>query len=538
MELEKTMKVAILCGIGVVGVGAAVFLRTGAPPEVTIAMSAHGLESLKAGKVEFLQSGDFRVEEVLLKNAQGATHPGSSSGTAVSDPEHRELTITYPWGTVKTAYAAEENRLTLAITASNTMSTETIQGIRLTPMVLKFPEKVREYDGSIPLLAHNLGQLATVKVSYGSGTLAVVSEDLAKPLMIGFPWALDKPANTDFPLSVHTNRVSSYPDSYPTIVRPIPPGGSDRYVVSLRFGRGGATEASLAGDVNHKFAATFPQRLRWRDRRPIGAIFLATTPQQWTTNPRGWFGDPRLDVTTPAGRAEFKQRLLRLADGAIAIMRDMNAQGAITWDIEGQEYHEGTTYIGDPRLVDSMAPEMAEAADEYFGHFRAAGFRVGVCVRPQQLSRNADKKTASQMPVEDPAGLLIEKIAYAKKRWGASLVYIDSNVNGTDPNPLDASIIQRVAASFPGCLLIPEHSNLRYYAYSAPFAELRHGVVTTPDPARDVYPNAFSAIYTADGPLDLYRESLRTAVRRGDSLMYRTWFSDPQNEKVKAIYKP
>lgn len=533
----KLATVVGICVVSVVGVGAAVLLRAGAPPEVNIAITSKGLMSLKADKVELLQSGDFRVEEVLLKNAQGATHPGSTSGTAVWDPGRREVTLTYPWGTVESTYATDKNRLTLTIMAKNMWSGETIHGIHFTPLVLKFPEMVKEYDGSIPLLEHNLGQVGTVMISYGSGTLAVASEDFAKPLMIGFPWALDKPANTVFPLSVHTNRVSSYPDSYPTIVRPIPPGGSDTYVVSLRFGHSRATEASLAGDLNQKFAEAFPQRLRWTDRRPIGAIFLATTPQNWTTNPRGWFGDSKLDVTTPAGRAEFRQRLLRLADGTIQIMRDMNAQGAITWDIEGQQYHEGTTYIGDPRLVDALAPEMGEVADEYFRRFRTAGFRVGVCVRPQLLHRNDSDKSASQLPVEDPAALLIDKIAYAKKRWGVSIIYVDSNVNENDSNPMDASIIQRVADALPDCLLIPEHSNLRYYAYSAPFGELRHGAIATPDPVRAVYPSAFSAIYTADGPLDLYRDGLKAAVQRGDSLMYRTWFSDPQNDKVKAIYK-
>lgn len=493
--------------------------------------------SVKSDNVEFLQNGDFRVDEVLLKTPQGETHSGSTSGAAVFDQDHRVLTITFPWGTVKTGYAAVNNRVELTITTSNALNSDTIQGLRFTPMVLKFPEKVKEYDGSIPLLVHNMGQVAATKVSYGSGTMAVVAEDIEKPLMVGFPWALDKPANTVFPLSIHTDRVGSYPDSYPRIVRPIPPNATDQYVVSLRFGRSKATESSLAGDIDAKFATVFPQQLKWTDRRPIGAIFLATGPQEWTSNPRGWFGDARLNVTTPAGRAEFRQRILNLADGAIAIMRDMNAQGAITWDIEGQEYRHATTYIGDPRLVDTLAPEMAEVADEYFGRFRAAGLRTGICVRPQLLQVAADKKSANQTPVDDPAGLLIDKIAYARKRWGVTLIYLDSNVNSTDPNPLDASIIQKVAEACPDCLIIPEHYNLRYFAYSAPFAELRRGIVSTPDYARDVYPKAFSLIYTADGPLDLYRDPLKTAVKQGDGLIYRTWFADPQNEKVKAIYK-
>ena len=117
------MKLTKLLGIGAAGLisaGLVVWLRAGALPEVTIAMNDHGLTSLKADKVDFLLTGDFRVEEVLLKKAGGTTYQGSTIGTAVCDPEHRELTVTYPWGVVKTSYAAEKGRLTLAITADNT----------------------------------------------------------------------------------------------------------------------------------------------------------------------------------------------------------------------------------------------------------------------------------------------------------------------------------------------------------------------------------------------------------------------------------
>ncbi len=519
------------------GLAAAVHMLNSAPPSVAIKVSQNGLSSLTANKVEFLQSGGFQVEEALIQKPTGETYFGTTAGIPQSDQAKNTLTLTFPWGKVNTSYKVDGNRLTLKIKTQNLSASDTIVGLRYTPLVLKFPAKVAEYDGSIPLLEHNIGQVAATTVSYGSGTMAIVSEDLSKPLMIGLPWALDKPGNTVFPLSVHTNRVKSYPDSYPLVKRPIPPGQEDEFVVSLRFGRSHATEKSLTGDMDQKFARAFPQQLKWKDRRPIGAIFIATGPQAWATNPRGWFGDPALNVNTPQGQAEFRQRLLALADNAINIMHDMNAQGAITWDIEGQQFRHATTYIGDPRLVEELAPEMGQVVDEYFARFRTAGLRTGVCVRPQLLKYSADKKTADQTIVDDPTDLLIDKIAYAKKRWGASLIYLDSNVNGKDPNPLDASIIKRIGQRFPDCLLIPEHSNLLYYAYSAPFGELRHGVASTPSTMREVYPKAFSAIYTADGALDLYKDGLRSAVKSGDSLMYRTWFADPQNAKVKAIYQ-
>jgi hypothetical protein len=211
----------------------------------------------------------------------------------------------------------------------------------------------------------------------------------------------------------------------------------------------------------------------------------------------------------------------------------------ILWDLEGQQL-PGTTSAGDPRAIDELAPEMAGVADEYFARFRAAGLRTGIRIRPQMpilsASGEVNQDLAKQELGTDPGQTLIDEIGYAKKRWGVSLIFIDSNVNVTDPNPLDASIIQKVAAAFPDCLLIPEHSNLRYYAYSMPYKELRQGVVSTPDSVRQVYPNAATLIYTADGPLDLYRDNLKAAVKGGDILLYRTWFRDAQNEKVKALY--
>jgi hypothetical protein len=360
-----------------------------------------------------------------------------------------------------------------------------------------------------------------------------------KPLMVGFPWATNRPSNTKFPLSVHTGRVDSYPDSYPTITRPILPKGTDTYVVTLRFGRANATETALDDDIYKRFSEAFPLQSNWSDRRPIGAIFLASNmPQRSPTNPRGWFGDSHLNVQIPTGRADFRERLLTMADDSIRIMREMNAQGAITWDPEGQEFAHATSYIGDPRLVDTLAPEMASVIDEYFARFTKAGFRVGLCIRPQSLQVSPDRMSASQTTAADPAQLLIDKITYARKRWGISIFYLDSNTNSTkDPSPLDAAIVQKVASQFPDSLLIPEHSNLRYYSYSIPYAELRSGKTGTPNAVRHTYPNASTLVYTADGPLDLYKEQLAEGIKHGDILMYRTWWPDPQNEKVRSLYK-
>ena len=241
-----------------------------------------------------------------------------------------------------------------------------------------------------------MGDVALVKVSAGSTGVTVLDADVDKPLMLGFPWADNRPHNTVFPLDVHTGRVANYPDSYPTINRPIPPNGSDKFHVLLRFGRASDTELQMGSDIYKKFGEAFPSRLNWPDRRPIGVIFLATTTQNWPTNPRGWLGESTVNIDTPTGRADFRQRLLARADASIAVMKTMRAQGVITWDLEVRNGSRPSDLLEIHGKLNDLAPEMGEVADNYFSRFKAAGLRTGVVIRAQQLVPSPDKKSLIQ----------------------------------------------------------------------------------------------------------------------------------------------
>ena len=104
--------------------------------------------------------------------------------------------------------------------------------------------------------------------------------------------------------------------------------------------------------------------------------------------------------------------MLAVADTSIGIMKEMNAQGAITWDIEGQEHQHSISYIGDPRIFASLAPEMKDIADEYFKRFRDANLKTGVCIRPQELQRAADGSVKQITPTDEKAlaAVLTDKI--------------------------------------------------------------------------------------------------------------------------------
>ena len=499
---------------------------------VTIEFNNSGLSSLKYNSKELVNFGELRVLRVMMRNASGPAFPADLKSTLNVDPLTQDVTRSFVWGSVSTHYEVNGNHLMLTVTTKN-QSTSTIDGVAYEPLGLVFPAKVVEYDGSAPLMGHNVGNPTLVTLSYNDDIIVLVNEDVKRPLVVGFPWAFDRPANKTFPLRIVTGRDPMLPDTLPQVDRPIPPGRSETFTLSLRFGSRGTSALKLGGDVLQKFAEAFPSQLKWKDRRPIGSVFLATSGLNSQTNPRGWLHDPKLDVTTAEGRAEFRSRLLHQASSIVSVLRDMNAQGMITWDIEGQEYPKAT-YAGDPRLCATLAPEMAQVADEFFRIIRNAGFRVGVCVRPQEIVLDTAHKNAYERDVPNPGELLTQKIAWAKQHWGATLFYIDSN--GEPSRPLNADILQRIASAFPDILLVPEHKNVRYYAFSAPYFSLAHGIASTPGPVKAVYGNAFSLINTADGQISKHRDDLIAAAKQGDVLMYRSWYDDPANAELKSLY--
>src|SRR5207247_8296360 len=230
------------------------------------------------------------------------------------------------------------------------------------------------------------------------------------------------------PYSTNAPERTSYP--FMITCHDIKPGVSKTFNVSLRFGPAGARVQDLSGDVLERYAGKYPFQINWNDRRPIGAMFLASSGINVATNPRRWImNEGKIDITTGQGKAAFREALLKLADKSIKVLKDANAQGMITWDPEGQEFSE-SCYYGDPRLTPVLVPETefkgdarTSAIDDYFEKFRAAGLKVGVCLRPQEITMVDGKPVqgAANNPHAAPGSKY--KLAYAKKRWGCTLFY-------------------------------------------------------------------------------------------------------------------
>jgi hypothetical protein len=298
--------------------------------------------------------------------------------------------------------------------------------------------------------------------------------------------------------------------------------------------------------------AQVPRRsLQWNDRRPIGTIFLGNSPAYTPNNPRMWLNSQNLNLFTAEGKREFRSRMLNLAKQSIRYMKEMDAQGVIVFDIEGIEApHPHYTWVGDPRLLRERAPEMDEIADEFFQQFRDAGLRVGVTIRSQFMFPyetplppqwwRTDKYRAHYWGYKTPKDAIegvSAKISYARKRWGATLFYLDSN------NEEWFEVVSQLHQRFPDVLIIPEHTkvNPAYLGVSSPLERLDSWKFTEPKNYRKDYPAGFRSILLLDPKnferkhqLNLY-DYLLPKVQSGDILMINTWYPDPYQEVVKRL---
>ena len=246
--------------------------------------------------------------------------------------------------------------------------------------------------------------------------------------------------------------------------------------------------------------------------------------------------------------------MLQQAANNVANMKMLNAQGGITWDIEGEAYPLPISYACAPDFIATLAPEMETTVqdgtspyngmkldDAYFKTMTDAGLRVGVCVRPQHMYFG-DNGYAQQsyLPVEQVVAELERKIKYAHDRWGATLFYIDTSVEPVG-SPLDASLMQQIASAFPDSLLIPEESTPKYYAYTGAFQTFffHHDLGTDPS-VYNYYPHAFSVNLINDvypGTLLQSFDQLTASVRRGDILMAHVDYWDQNNPTIVQIYQ-
>ncbi|PYK04888.1 MAG: hypothetical protein DME66_08400 [Verrucomicrobia bacterium] len=526
-------------------------LQSPAPKQgLNFVVGPRGLESLSFNGQSLLrspQSGELQPSKSVFRAALDLLLPRTRSPATTANKQTNSIELAYRWGRVSCAYGKQGDKITMRIEVSNADAKE-IDELSLRLMELNFPSvrgggtleagmfgfgfkdtasSLHQYP-SVPSIADPQFVVPIVRVDYGTGALNFCSDDLECSVDVSH--STNPPTNTSFPFMITCHDIK--------------PGINKTFNVSLRFGPAGSRVQDLSRDVLERYAKKYPFQINWNDRRPIGAIFLASSGINVPTNPRRWImNEGKIDITTDLGRGAFRTALLKLADDSIKVLRDANAQGVITWDPEGQEFL-ASCYYGDPRLTPVLAPETEfkddrgiTAIDEYFEKFRRAGLKVGVCLRPQQITMVDGKPVHDAADDHHAAQVLKDKLAYAKKRWGCTLFYIDSTVRVTNDS-LNPDVFKAVADAHPDVLLIPENESMRYFAYSAPLnSYVHHKVTSTPVGARTVYPKAFSVLMAPDGDRPEDHDALVNAVRNGDILLFNGWYSDEGVRKIKKLYQ-
>ncbi len=517
--------------------------RAGVAPALEAGFSSSGLTGLRYAGRTLLNAqahpeDGFRVADYVRIARDGRRTRVTSAGGGYLvewDGKRHALSWRYDWGAVRCEYVVAGERLGLRIVVSNTSKNDTIAGVNVFPFALRFARDPNGFNAS-PQMEFLTGAPTVIHADDGATTVFVANPQFDRKLYVGLQTNSDTVATHRYEMRVGSTPLPSDPASWEKFEHAIKPGASDAYEIIVQFGRSGARKAEVLGDLFERFIAGHLSTLNWADRRPIGQLVLASAhaAKGASTNPRGWFDDPKLDIGSDFGKANFHHRLGEYADRAIDVCRRVGCQGVIVWDVEGQEFEHPTSYAGDPTQLEKLAPEMHLEADRFFKSFRDAGLRVGVTVRPQNLITT--KKPPVQERSADPAGALIEKIAYARRRWNCTLFYVDSNVDARGA-PMDAAVFEKVARAHPDVLLIPELENGAYYRSTAPYDEARLSVTGTPASVRDFYPKAFSVLNLAEGRVADFEDVLRESVRGGDVLLLRAWYDSEEAALVKRVYR-
>jgi hypothetical protein len=474
------------------------------------------------------------------------------------DTESKTWEYVYSWGSIKTQYQQRADALNVLVTFTNKAgSGMVLDGASIYPFALRGgPPRAGLHQGDASLVDGIEAPGATFG-GWEGWSVAVVAPDAAKPVWSGLQSGQGE-SWTPLLSSTRPDAIPAENGDHPGLQ--VRPGQTVTVELSTRFSPTQTAPLAIASDAFASFAHQWPQLLHWTDRRILGTVYLAssgsgdkTHSAGYAANPRRYFNDPAVDVNTPQGQQLFQARVLKQAETIVENLTRMHAQGVITWDLEGEQYPQDTSYVCAPDQIAQASPEMEmpvadrsskfagrKLDDAYFEIIRKAGFRVGVCIRPQHFTLGSDG-TAHQQSLDEKqvAAELSRKMKYAHDRWGATLFYVDSTVRGNGTT-LPAAVLEAAAAAVPDSLLIPEESTPRMYRAMAPFQTfLFHDETGTVPLVRAVYPQSFSANLVNDvapEKLASHEAALSEAIRLGDVMMLHADGWNPNNAVIDLLY--
>jgi hypothetical protein len=452
------------------------------------------------------------------------------------DPSAGTIATTYDWGTMNLKLQPVENGLRFDFCITNT-SNETISRLHVNlGSIPGFDEKTKGF-----FIANGFSSPLLATATDANGTVVLTAAKNSKPMEISFRNGKDNKTK-EFQLET---RIVLGGDAVAIdnvqLSRPLAAGATDSFSVDLLMGAAGTEPSALAKDLIDSYRQANPAQLKWEDRRPVLRLFFGggLPKDQATANIK----DPG-SIKMPEPDQKFREHVLKRFAATVETVKAANAQGVILWDLEGETYPHATTYIGDPQLIRVLNPQMDLVIDDAMKIFKDAGIPTGITLRPSQVVYDAEKNSAKHKHEGyDPFEQLDAKVAYAKKRWGCTIFYVDTNFFWRPYGPekkwesakLAPEMWKKLLAKYPDTLFIPEFASIADYPYVAGYGEADMGDYGTSSLIRSIWPDAFRVIVIEDA--DAYEQYDRfvAAVRGKNSLM--TYSFDPQGKNTVALQR-
>ena len=202
----------------------------GAKAVQTISFGGVTLEDVGANPGDAFHIWHMRATDMqgnLVSSTAGARATNGTYWDAGTQTE----TYFFSWGMIQTQFLQQGNNLNLVVTETNNPGSGIIfDGAEIYPFFLHFPQEPKNFNGYSQYSITTTGPGVTV-ADFGSGVVTSVLPDEAVPMYGG--WKNAGP-NTYSPMMA-TTAPDGLATFLPSINRPVQPGTSFSYTVSLRF---------------------------------------------------------------------------------------------------------------------------------------------------------------------------------------------------------------------------------------------------------------------------------------------------------------
>lgn len=503
-------------------------------------------------------------------------------------PEAKEIEHTYNWGKTTTAYNLDDDCLRIKISVRNQADLP-IANFRFNMLDLHPESSLDKLDEGDVRVTHDRPTAIGLKTDIGQ--IFASYESFQPPIRFGFGAATgDEDSDPTYPLLAAGGVKATMPGEL-VLARKgnpqIPPGETLELEFALRFADIDERRNWVLRNFYKDYQEFLSPTLEWPDNRPIGAVYIFQEfgkegPQFGVegTNPRRLWSPllDSVDVLSPHGRAFIRRALRKTAYDTVETLEKMDAQGMILWNMEGG-YHS-TGWVGAPRMLPILVPELNDAIDDYFQIIRDAGFRVGVTIRHPQLRWRGDgwvQGVGNANPDSDPlldnfhelvpdhtpwwqvypiTQRLSRKIEYAKNRWGCTIFFYDTNnvlryYGGNDQKKVTDNpaghVYRKLIEEHPDVLIIPEFykkrgTHINHLAYTAPYGQTGYGRVLPKweeEFTRDLIPGYFGFNYVHDSGGDPWkprRDRIHEVVW-GEILGVDGWSFNHKQHAVSEYYR-